>query len=108
MASFPAYAGAEIVGVRAEYVASLLSQMSQDERDRLVTMFRSGTPIDDYQDSPDEGTPSDEGPADQDPLPAAAIADFESKMRAAQAHSPRSRRAELQAQRARFIISHGR
>ena len=85
---FPAYSGAEIVGVRAEQAAALLGSLSYDERLRLVEIFRSGT----LGDSPDVGTPSDEGPAADDPP---------------SRHSTRSPKQELQARRAQFLIRHG-
>ena len=83
--TFPVYAGAEITGVRA---ATLLSRFTPDEADRLVELFRSGTPVD----SPDDGTPSEEDPAADDPP---------------EGHSTRSLRQELQAERARFLIRLG-
>jgi HK97 family phage prohead protease len=42
-ATFPVYAGAEVVGVRAEQVAAFLSTMAADERERLATILTSGT-----------------------------------------------------------------
>ena len=87
-ATFAAYPDAEIVGVRAEQAAMLINSMSYDERQRLAEIFRSGTPMD----PPDDGTPSDEGPAAEDPPPG---------------HSDRSIKQELQAQRAQFLIRHG-
>lgn len=83
---FPAYAGAEIVGVRAEAIAAVLTHMTPDERHRLADLI-SG-------DSPETlGTP-EEGPAtaDNDPPPW---------------HSDRSAKEQMLANRARFIIAHG-
>ena len=45
-ATFPVYAGAEVVGVRAEQAAYLLSRMAPGEADRLATFLASGTPLD--------------------------------------------------------------
>jgi HK97 family phage prohead protease len=84
--TFPVYEGASITSVRA---ATLLSRFTPDEAERLVEMFRSGTP---FPDPPDDGTPSEEDPAADDPP---------------QRHSTRSTREELQAQRARFLIQQG-
>ena len=53
---FPAYAGAEIVGVRAEHIATMLSTLDRGERDRLAEMIRSGAPLDSPDpDAPDPG-----------------------------------------------------
>ncbi len=82
-ATFPVYAGAEVVGVRAEQAALLLSHLAPGEFDRLATMFVSGTRLD----QPETGTP-DPGPATEDP-PAG--------------HSARSPKQELRARYAEFI-----
>jgi HK97 family phage prohead protease len=84
-APFPAYTGAEIVGVRAEQAAALLGSLSYDERLRLIEIFRTGTPTD----PPDDGTPSNEDPAAEDPPPV---------------HSTRPPKEELELQSARFIL----
>jgi HK97 family phage prohead protease len=90
--TFPVYKGAEIVSVRAETLATLLSNgMTRDEAARLVELFQSGTPLD----PSDDGTPESPGPAATEEAPP--------RMR----HAPRSPREEIQAQRARFLIKHG-
>lgn len=90
--TFAVYKDAAIVGVRAEQIAAMLSStLSPDEAQRLVGMFRSGTPMD----PPDDGTPSDEGPA------------AEASPRQRVEHAARSPREEIQAQRARFLIRYG-
>lgn len=88
---FPAYAGAEVIGVRAEQAALLLSSLSPEERERLAEMFRTDTPTVGQPD--DSGTPDDSGPADQD--------------QPEEGHSHRSPRQIMQARRARFIIDKG-
>jgi hypothetical protein len=100
---FPAYAGASIVGVRAEQAAMLLNNMEHEERQRLVVFLQSGAPLDQPDDSgtssddedlaAEPGTPSDDGPAAGD--------------QPSDEHSTRSPRQIMQARRARFIIEHG-
>jgi phage head maturation protease len=85
---FPAYAGAEVIGVRAEQIATMLSMLDPDERERLVTLLRSGTPLE----PPEPGTSEVEAAAEEPP-----------PMR----HSTRPPHLELQAQRAKFLIKHG-
>src|SRR5215472_16695770 len=87
--TFAYYPEAAIVGTRAEQAALMLSQLPPDEFERLAVFFRSGTP---YGDPPEFGTPSDEGPAADDPP---------------LGHSTRSPREELLARRAQFLIKHG-
>jgi HK97 family phage prohead protease len=87
-ATFPVYEGADVVSVRAEQAALLLGNLAPGEFDRLADMLRPGT----LHDPPDDGTPSDEGPAADDPR---------------EAHSARSPREELQRRRAQFLIRHG-
>ncbi len=89
-ATFPVYEGADVVSVRAEQAALLLGSLSPGERERLATILTPGTP---YADPPELGTPSDEGPAADDPP--------------FFGHSTRSPREELQHQRAQFLIRHG-
>jgi len=89
---FPAYAGAEIVGVRAEQVASLLGSLDPDERERLALMIRTGAPLD----SPAADAPDSSGLVAEDSRPQ------EGEMR-----SGRPPHLELQAQRAKFLIKHG-
>jgi HK97 family phage prohead protease len=96
--TFPVYKGAEIVGVRAEQAALMLSALAPGEFDRLATMFRSGTPLD----SP-PGTPADP-PADDTPEQGSGpVTEDPSPLR----HSVRPPHLELQAQRAKFLIKHG-
>jgi HK97 family phage prohead protease len=68
---FPAYPDAAVVGVRAEQVARLLGSLSSGERDELVEMLRTGTPLDSPQGEPPAGPPAagdpDPGPAAEDP-----------------------------------------
>lgn len=82
-ATFPVYAGAEVVGVRAEQAAQFLTHMAPDEINRLATLLTSGT----HLDPPEAGTP-DEGPAAEDPP---------------EGHSDRSNREQLLARYAEFI-----
>lgn len=89
---FPAYDGAEVIGVRAEQAALLLGGMSPDERERLAAMFRSGAPVD----SPDADAPDDSGLVTED-----------SRRPMAETRSGRSLKQELQTERAQFIIRHG-
>jgi hypothetical protein len=81
-ATFPVYAEAEIVGVRA--LASLLNVVPSEELERFLELYRSGTPTD----QPETGTPDDSGPAAGDPLVE---------------HSVRSPKEELRARYAEFI-----
>ena len=94
---FPAYPDAAVVGVRAvDQVARLLGEMSPDEREELVEMLRTGTPLDSPQGEPPAGPPAagdpNPGPAAEDPP--------------AQGHSARQKiawakvRAEIMARRA--------
>jgi HK97 family phage prohead protease len=83
-ATFPVNAGAEILGVRAEQVAMLLSHLAPGELDRLATLITSGT----HLDPPEAGTPEDSGPAAEDPP---------------EGHSARSPKQELRARYAEFI-----
>jgi hypothetical protein len=87
-ATFPVYAGAEVVGVRAEQAAMILGNLAPGEFEKLAELFRSGTPMD----LPDEGTPDGSGLAADD-LPTG--------------HSARSPREELLYRRAQFLIRHG-
>jgi HK97 family phage prohead protease len=88
---FPAYAGAEVIGVRAESLAAQILIMDAGERQRLATLLASGTPLD----PPDDDTATTEEAAvrAEDPPP--------------QRHSGRPPHLELQAQRAKFLIKHG-
>ena len=89
---FPAYAGAEIVGVRAEQVASLLGSLDPDERERLAQMLRTGAPLD---------SPSADAPAD------AGLVAEDSRPHGGEMRSGRSPREELITQRVKFLIRHG-
>lgn len=92
---FPAYPDAAVIGVRAEQVMPLLSELSPDERDKLVDMLRTGTPLD----SPAGETPAGP-PANGVPSPGSAAED------SPQGHSARQQiawikiRAEIKARRA--------
>lgn len=88
---FPVFAGAEVVGMRAEQAALMLSTLNPGERERLAEMFRSGTPLDPSADPPEPGTPDSSGPAAEDPP---------------EGHSARSPKQMIQANRARFITRH--
>lgn len=90
---FPIYQGAEIIGVRAEQAALVLSNLAPGEFDRLTTFFRSGTPI---ADPPEQGTPDDSGPAAGDPPQPRPLW-----------HSVRSPREIIQANRAAWILAAG-
>ncbi|MFG2515970.1 HK97 family phage prohead protease [Streptomyces sp. NPDC048584] len=93
---FPVYQDAAVVGVRAEQVMTLLSELPVDERDKLATMLRTGTPLD----PPPEGTPADP-PATGDPNPGAAAEDPPSRHSARQKIAWIKLRAEIKARRAR-------
>ena len=82
-ATFPVYAGAEVVGVRAEQAALFLSRMAPGEADRLAIILASGTQLD----QPEAGTP-DEGLATEDQP---------------EGHSARSPKEQLMARYAEFI-----
>lgn len=84
---FPAYPGAEVVGVRAEQIASLLGTLDPDERERLVNMLRSSTPLEPLG----LGTSEAEAAAEAPP----------------RGHAARPPREEMLAQRAQFLIKHG-
>lgn len=87
-ATFPVYAGAEVLGVRAEQAALFLSQLAPAEIDRLVTMIASSTRTSDQL---EDGTLDDEsGPATEDQLE--------------DEHSVRSPKEQLMARYAAFII----
>ena len=86
--TFPDYPDAAIVSVRAEQAALQLAALPPEEFERLASFFRSGTPA---GDSLGFGTSSDEGPAADDPP---------------SGHSTRSRKAEMQARYAQFLIRH--
>jgi HK97 family phage prohead protease len=88
---FPAYAGAEVVGVRAESLAAQILVMDAGERQQLATLLASGTP----SDPPDDDTAV--------AASAAAGAEDPPQLR----HSGRPPREELIAQRAAFLIRHG-
>lgn len=60
---FPAYPDAAVIGVRAEQAARLLANLPPDERDRLVDMLRSGTPLDSPHGEPPAGPPTVGDPA---------------------------------------------
>ncbi|MFD5251326.1 HK97 family phage prohead protease [Streptomyces bobili] len=93
---FPAYVDAAVIGVRAEQVMPLLSELSPDEREKLADMLRTGTPLD----PPAQGTPA-APPAAGDPDPGPAAEDPPSP-----GHSARQKiawakvRAEIKARRA--------
>jgi HK97 family phage prohead protease len=85
-ATFPVYAGAEVLGVRAEQAAVLLSQLAPGEIDRLATMFTSSTRSSDQL---EEGTFDEESePAAEDQL---------------EEHSVRSPKEQLLARYAEFL-----
>ncbi|MEH0423127.1 HK97 family phage prohead protease [Streptomyces sp. B21-083] len=92
---FPAYPDAAVVGVRAEQAARLLADLPPDERERLVDMLRTGTPLDSPSGEPPAGPP-----ANGDPNPGPAAED------PPQGHSARQKiawaktRAEIMARRA--------
>ena len=62
-ATFPVYAGAEVVGVRAEQIASFIAHLDPDERVRLANIISSGTRFDDQ---PEPDTSSFEEPVTED------------------------------------------
>ncbi|WP_411090797.1 HK97 family phage prohead protease [Streptomyces sp. 049-1] len=92
---FPAYADAAVIGVRAEQVMPLLGELSADERERLVDMLRTGTPLD----PPTPGTPADP-PAAGDPEEGPAAEDPPSRHSARQKIAWAKVRAEIKARRA--------
>jgi phage head maturation protease len=87
---FPAYPEAEVVGMRAEWAALMLSNLAPDERDRLATMLRSSAPTDSLDvDAPEE----DEG----------LVAEDSRRHEEAEMRSGRSPKEELEVQAARFF-----
>jgi len=88
-ATFPVYAGAEVIGVRAEQAAHILSQLAPGEVDRLATIFASSTRSSFDDDQLEDGTPDDSGPAAEDQP---------------EGHSIRSPKELLMARYAEFII----
>lgn len=89
---FPAYPEAEIVGMRAEWAALMLSNLAPGERERLAFMLRSGAPTDSLEiDAPDDS----------------GLVAEDSRRRQAETRSGRSPKQELQARRARFLIEQG-
>ncbi|MFM9681106.1 HK97 family phage prohead protease [Streptomyces brasiliscabiei] len=68
---FPAYPDAAVVGVRAEQAVRLLADLPPDERERLVDMLRTGTPLETPPGEPPAGPPANgdpnPGPAAEDP-----------------------------------------
>jgi phage head maturation protease len=103
---FPAYPEAEIVGMRAEWAAMLLSSLAPGERERLAAIFASGAPLD---------SPAVDA-SDDSELVAEDSRRHEAEMRSGR--SPKEelelqsarfilRQRELQAQRARSIVSQG-
>jgi HK97 family phage prohead protease len=89
-ATFPVYAGAEVVGVRAEQAAAILSRLAPGEIDRLADMFASSTRFDSLEDGTPDLVIDDEGPATEDPP---------------EGHSVRSPKERLMARYAEFIIN---
>lgn len=89
---FPVYAGAEVVGMRAEQAALMLSSLHPDEIARLASIFRPDTPAL-VPDPSGPGTPDDSGPAAGDPP----------TLRTARRHSIRSPREEIQQAKADWI-----
>jgi hypothetical protein len=87
-ATFPVYQGAEVVGVRAEQAALILSQLTTGEIDRLVNMIASNS----RSDQLDAGIP--DGTATEEQL----IDDM------IEEHSVRSPKEQLMANYAAFII----
>ncbi len=86
---FPAYPEAEVVGMRAEWAALMLSNLPPGERERLALMLRAGAPLD----SPDVDAPEDSGLVAED-----------SRRHEAEMRSGRSPKEELELQSARFIL----
>jgi HK97 family phage prohead protease len=82
-ATFPVYQGAEVVGVRAEQAALILSQLTPGEIDRLVTMIASNSRTDQLDAGIPEGTATEEQLVE---------------------HSVRSPKEQLMANYAAFII----
>lgn len=87
-ATFPVYAGAEVVGVRAEQIAAFLSVMAADERDRLANILTSGTRTSDQSEA-DTSLSVDEEPVAEDQP---------------EGHSGRTPKEQLMARYAEFII----
>lgn len=93
---FPAYPDAAVIGVRAEQAARLLADLPPDERERLVDMLRTGTPLGSPHGEPPAGPP-----AIGDPIPGSAAEDSPTE-----GHSARrtiawaKTRAEIKARRA--------
>lgn len=92
---FPAYPDAAVVGVRAEQAARLLADLPPDERERLVDMLRTGTPLDSPAGEPPAGPP-----ANGDPDPGSAAEDPPAGHSARQKIAWANVRAEIKARRA--------
>jgi HK97 family phage prohead protease len=86
-ATFPVYAGAEVVGVRAEQIAAFLAVMDADERERLANILTSGTRTSDQSEA-DTSASVDEEPVTEDQP---------------KGHSGRTPREQLLARYAEFI-----
>jgi phage head maturation protease len=86
---FPAYPEAEVVGMRAEWAALMLSNLPPGERERLALMLRAGAPLD----SPDVDASEDSELVAED-----------SRRHEAEMRSGRSPKEELELQSARFIL----
>lgn len=98
---FPVYAGAEVVGVRAEQAALLLNRLSPGEFERLLTMVRStGTP------SPADAALADQPPPEVRSTEPTSAEDQPSTPEQASKHSDRqlSAREAIAARRAAWII----
>jgi len=89
-ATFPVYAGAEVVGVRAEQAAAILSRLLPGEVDRLTDMLTSSTRSSLDVDQLEDGTSDEELELATEDQP--------------EGHSVRSPKEQLMANYAAFII----
>lgn len=96
---FPAYADAAVVGVRAEQAARLLGEMNDDERQELVEMLRTGTPLN----PPSEGGTSADPPPAGDPDPGSAAEDPPQPGHSARLVAWANTRAEIKTRRRRAL-----
>ncbi|WP_330348165.1 HK97 family phage prohead protease [Streptomyces sp. NBC_00582] len=92
---FPAYPDAAVIGVRAEQAARLLAHLHPDEREQLVEMLRTGTPLETPPGEPPAGPP----PAG-DPTPGPAAEEPPAGHSARQKIAWAKVRAEIKARRA--------
>jgi hypothetical protein len=104
---FPAYPEAEVVGMRAEWAALMLSNLAPGERERLALMLRSSAPTDSLDvDASDDSelVAEDSRRHEMAEMRSGRLPKEELELQSARFLL---RQRELQAQRARSIVSQG-